>query len=262
MYKFPTIRRRAVTRASVLLSLFVVGVLCLGARCIERTHTYVDADGYTHITGQMANDTDVQATKMMLQGTLFDANGNVVAQKTSPTCPPDSQPHSEIAFDIRFDNPNLPPWTRFDVRPVSGVTLTSPLPSSNVALLLSEAGRFPNLPPIPGLGITDKDVVLIIRARNQGTAPLVGVQGCAAVYDQSGNVTYVQSDEIVEQDANGNVGTATLPTTEPEDVFMVAKNVPVGPVQIRAWLWFGKKGDSTSAYQWVSTGLIAIQTIN
>ena len=103
---------------------------------------------------------------------------------------------------------------------------------------------------------------MIFRARNQGTAPLVGVQGCAAVYDQSGNVTYVQSDEIVEQDANGNVGTATLPTTEPEDVFMVAKNVPVGPVQIRAWLWFGKKGDTTSAYQWVSTGLIAIQTIN
>ena len=32
-------------------------------------------------------------------------------------------------------------------------------------------------------------------------------------------------------------------------------------VQVRAWLWVGNKGDATSGYQFVDTGMTAIQTI-
>src|SRR5439155_3586952 len=95
-------RRPLRMRVATLLMLVVAGAMALGARCIDRTSTYVDADGYTHITGEMVNDTNVQGTKIMLVGTLFNGDA-VVAQKVSPTCPPDTQPNNQTTFDIRFD---------------------------------------------------------------------------------------------------------------------------------------------------------------
>src|SRR2546423_15231901 len=78
-------RRPLLMRAAAFVMLLVVGAMALGARCIDRTSTYVDADGYTHITGEMVNDTNVQGTKIMLVGTLFNGDA-IVAQKVSPTC--------------------------------------------------------------------------------------------------------------------------------------------------------------------------------
>src|SRR6185295_19190946 len=109
MRRITILRRPSVAKKAALLSvLCLLGALALGARCIERTSIHVDADGYTHITGEMLNETDIQGTQIMLRGTLYDDQNNVVAQKDSPTCPPDSQPNSQIIFDIRFDNPNVP----------------------------------------------------------------------------------------------------------------------------------------------------------
>lgn len=262
MSLFSKARRSRSGRLTLLAVCLVAGAAAFGARCIERTSTYVDADGYTHITGEMVNDTNIQATSIMLRGTLKDANGNVVAQKEAATCPPDTQPNGQTVFDIRFDNPGVPPWSSFEVRPISGKTLTGPLPSPKVVTLLASAARFTDLPPIPGLGITDKDVFLTFRVRNQGTAVITGVQGCAAVYNNAGQVTFVKAAELLELDQNGKAGTASLDPNFPVDIFMVAKDVPLGPTQVRAWLWFGNKGDATSAYQFVSTDLITIQTIS
>jgi hypothetical protein len=209
----------------------------------------------------MDNDTGIQGAAIVLRGTLLDDANNVVATKDAPTCPPDTQPQNQTAFDIRFDNPNIPPWTHFTVNAVAGRALESALPDADVVLFSSEAARFEGVPPIPGLGITDDDVFLVFSARNRSNVPLP-IQGCVAVYDQQGNVTYVFSTEIVQRAANGGIEPAVLVNTGgPSDVFMVAKDVPKGPVQIRAWLWFGAKGAPTSNYQFVTTGLITIQTI-
>lgn len=257
----PLSRVRRSKRVATVCALALAAVLALGARCIDRTHTYVDSDGYTHITGEMVNDTSVQGVQVMLRGTLFDAQGRVVAQKDAPTCPPDTQPNQQTVFDIRFDNPNVPPWTTFDVRTISGKALPAPLPSPQVVLFFADAARFVGLPPLPGVGITDKDVILAFNVRNQSAQTYDGIQGCAAVYNQAGNVTFVTSSEIVQRDASGNVGPAVLGNAGPGTVFMIAKNVPPGPIQVRAWLWFGPKGAPTSQYQFVATNLITIQTI-
>ncbi|HZP56849.1 MAG TPA: hypothetical protein VFC53_04760 [Dehalococcoidia bacterium] len=254
------LRSIARPRSAALVLLAAIGMAALGARCIERTSTYVDQDGYTHIVGQMVNDTDIQGTQIMLQGTLFDANNNIVAQKTAPTCPPDTQPHQQTTFDIRFDNPGIPAWTRYDVRPISGITLTQPLPDPHVVALLSDAARFTSPLILPGLTVTPNDVFLTFRLRNQSSNTYSGVQGCAAVFDQQGKVVFVSSSEIIEEN-NGLIGPATLHPQELVDVFMSARNVPKGPVQVRAWLWFGPKGAPTSAYQFVTTGMITIQNI-
>ncbi len=253
--------RRVRPRALSLALLLGVGAMALGARCIDRTSTHVDADGYTHITGEMVNDSDVQGTQIMLQGTLHDANDNVVAQKTAPTCPPDTQPHEHTIFDIRFDNPNVPPWTRFDVRPISGSAQASPLPNPKVVLFSSDAIRFTVPPAIPGFPITDKDVFFAFDVRNQSDNTYAGVQGCAAVYDQAGNVVFVDSAEVVQENPDKSVVPATLGPQRLTSIFWLAKDVPKGPIQVRAWLWFGPKGASTSPYQFVSTGMITIQAL-
>ncbi len=252
---------RLIRRAPLVLLLTLIATMALGARCIERTSSHVDADGYTHITGQMVNDTETQATGMMLEAKLFDAAGNVVASKTGPTCPPDSQPHQQTVFDLRFDNPNLPPWDHFAVAPVAGKALPTPLPDPQVVLFFAEAVRFTSPLVLPGLTITPDDVFFEFRVRNQTNSAYAGVQGCAAVYDQSGNVVFVDQGEILMQDASGLPVPATLGPQELTGVFWGVRNVPKGPVQVRAWLWFGPKGATTSQYQFVATQMMTIQSI-
>jgi hypothetical protein len=236
--------------------LLAAGAMALGARCIDRTSTYVDKDGYTHITGEMVNDTDIQGTQIRLRGTLYNDAGDVVATKEAPTCPPDTQPHEQTVFDIRFDNP------RFDVQPVAGKVLASPLPGAGVVVLLPEAVRFTSPYMTPDLSISTKDVFFRFRVRNQTNQTIAGVQGCAAVYDQRGDVVFVDSSEIIQVNPDGSVSPASLSPQWLGYVYMVAKDVPAGPVQVRAWLWFGPKGAPSSGYQFVSTGLITIQPVS
>lgn len=255
------LRRPSVRWRTVALSLLMLGgALALGAKCIERTSIHVDADGYTHITGEMVNETDVQGTQIMLRGTLYDAQDNVVAQKDSPTCPPDSQPQSQILFDIRFDNPSIPPYARFDVRPISGKALDAKLPDPDVVILQTDAVRFQGLLAIPGLGITDNDVLFEFGARNR-SSNVYTIQACAAVYDNQGNVIKAKQGEVLSRDSAGHIGPAQLDSSGPAGLFFIARDVPKGPVQVRAWLWFGQKGAATSAYEFVQTPFITIQTI-
>src|SRR5262249_37377550 len=116
-------------------------------------------------------------------------------------------------------------------------------------------------PGIPGFPVTDKDVLFVFDVRNQTNNTYDGVQMCAAVLDQSGNFVLVTSDELVQR-ASGGVVPAKLGPQALGSVFGIAKNVPKGPVQVRAWLWFGTKGAPTSQFQYVTTGLVTIQTIS
>jgi hypothetical protein len=245
-----------------VLLLAAVATLVLGARCIERTSVWVDADGYTHISGTMVNDTDIQGAQMVLRGTLYDAAGNVIAQKDAVPCPPDLKPHSEITYDIRFDNPGLPPHARHEVRPVSGRALEQTLPNPDVLLFLAEAIRFQNIPFVPGILPFDEDDVLFgfrVRNRTNNSYP---IQGCAAVFDNRGNAVFSMSTEVVQFDEDFNPSPAVLRPQELTFVTMIADDVPRGPVQVKAWLWFGTKGATTSQWQYVETGLITIQVEN
>lgn len=248
-------------RAAIAL-LALTAVFGLGAKCIQGTSVHVDNDGYTHITGEMVNETDIQGTQIMLRGTLYDDADNVVATKDSPTCPPDTQPHSLIMFDIRFDNPNVPPWARYDVRPISGKTLTQPLPDPDVVVLQTDAIRFEGIPNLPGLPIGDQDVLLRFGVRNRSGQTIEGVQGCAAVYDNRGAVVAAFTGELTSVDENGVPHPAIFGSEGPAVAYLIVKDVPTQPTQIRAWLWFGPKGSPTSAWQFFSTPLITIQPRN
>ena len=261
MTKIKSVLRRSLQPRMAPLLLLALGAFALGAKCIDRTSTYVDADGYTHITGEMVNDSNIQGTNIMLRGTLMDDAGNVVATKDAPTCPPDTQPHQQTAFDIRFDNPNVPPWTHFEVRPISGKALDAPLPDPKVVLFLADAIRYTAPYITPDITITPNDVFFVFRVRNQSATRYPAVQACAAVLDQSGKVVYVNTSELVSEDDAGHIQPGSLEPNQLTALFWNARNVPVGPVQVRVWLWFGEKGAPTSAYQFVATGLITIRPV-
>jgi hypothetical protein len=208
----------------------------------------------------MVNDTDIQGAQLMLRGSLYDAAGNVIATKDAPPCPPDLKPYSEIMFDIRFDNPGIPPHARYDVRPVSGLALPARKPDPDVVLFSSQAIRFENIPFAPGILPFDSNDVLFgfeIRNRTNNSYP---IQGCSAVFDNQGKIIHAQSVELVQFDEDFNVSPAVLYPQELSFVSMIADEVPRGPIQVKAWLWFGTKGSPTSQWQYVETGLITIRT--
>ncbi|HXK34466.1 MAG TPA: FxLYD domain-containing protein [Dehalococcoidia bacterium] len=259
MRRIRIFRRSSMIRLGAVGLLAALGVLGLGARCLEGVSVYVDSEGYTHITGRLVNDTGIQGAELMLRGTLYDAGGNVIATKDAAPCPPDLQPNSEISFDIRFDNPNVPPHASYSVNVISGKALPQPLPDPDVVLFSAEAIRFEGIPPIPGLPISDEDVLFAFAARNRSQNTYL-VQGCAVVLNNRGEVIAAINDEIVEIDQNGNISPARLrPSKTPVGVYMFAEDVPTGPVQVKAWLWFAPKGARTSQWQYVSTGLFTIQ---
>lgn len=247
-------------RTLALGALAALAAISMGAKCIQATDVHVDKDGYTHVTGEMVNDTNIQGTKIMLRATLYDGQGNVVATKDGPTCPPDTQPHNLSMFDIRFDNPNVPPWATYDVRPISGEAKTAPLPDPDIAVTGTEAIRFEGIPPLPGLRINNNDVLMAFGVRNRSGHVLEGVQGCAAVYDNHGNIIAANTGELTQLDANGAPEPAVFITERPQTAFFIFRDVPAGPTQVRGWLWFGPKGSPTSAYQFFSTPLITIRT--
>ncbi len=256
------IRRIRPTRLLALTILAAVGVAAMGARCIEKPYVYVDGDGYTHITGRMVNDTDIQGASIMLRGTLFDANNNVIASKDSPICPPDLKPFSEAIFDIRFDNPGIPPHARFSVQAISGTALSAPKPNPDVVLFSAEAIRLENIPFAPGILPFDSNDVLFgfeVRNRTNNSYP---IQGCSAVFDNQGNIVHAQSVELVQFDEDFGISPAVMGPQAHSFVTMIAEDVPRGPVQVRAWLWFGRQGDPTSQWQYVETNYITIVTRN
>ena len=254
--------RARLARILAIGMLGFIAVAGLGARCIEKPYAYTDAEGYTHITGRMVNDTNIQGAQLTLRGTLYDAAGNVLATKDAAPCPPDLKANSEVIFDIRFDNPGIPPWARFEARPIAGLALEAPKPDPDVVLFSSAAIRIENIPFAPGILPFDSDDVLFgfrIRNRTDNAYP---IQGCSAVFDNQGNIIHAQSVELVQFDEDYNVSPAVLYGQELTFATMIAKDVPRGPVQVKAWLWFGTKGSPTSQWQYVETGLITIVTEN
>jgi len=259
MSRTATIIRRARLLA-IVGGLAVLAVLAMGAKCVENTSVYVDDEGYTHIAGQMFNETDIQGRALMLRGTLYDANNNVIATKDAATCPPDLAPHSQVMFDIRFDNPGIPPHARYAVQAISGQAQDAQLTDPDVVVLGTDAIGFEGIPDIPGLGLSDEDVFFSFDIRNRSATTYVGAQGCAVAYDNAGNVVAANQDELIQLDQNGFPHPAVLGNQFRTSVFMSLDEVPRSAAVVRAWIWFGNKADTTSQYRYIMTPPITIQT--
>jgi hypothetical protein len=232
----------------LLAGLLALAVSATAARCVENTAVRTDSNGYTHVYGEMFNDTDVQGVDITVNARLLDAQGNVIGEKSGPICPPDLAPHGQSMFDIRLDNPNIPAPASFDVRPISGTTLAKPLPDSKVPTLKTYARR---------LGA---DVGVAFSLRNQSATPYQNVFGCAAFYDQKGKVISATESLVFEVDDKGNiVGLAVLHPDHPELVAFVAEKVPAEVVLARAWLWIAGPDFAGPHYQPIMTTPITIQ---
>jgi hypothetical protein len=168
----------------LLIGLTTFAVLAGAARCIENDSVYVDHDGYTHIVGNMTNETDVSASTVTLSGRLFDENGNVIAETTAVACPMSVQPHSQNAFDLRFPQPGLPASARYEVRPIAGTTIDHALPASHLTFAQFLAYR--------GNGTLNAAGFV----HNGGSIAYPDAMYCAAAYNADGRVVMVQSSPL------------------------------------------------------------------
>jgi hypothetical protein len=218
-------------RIAVMGLLLALGVLASAAKCIENDQMFVDTEGYTHVIGNMTNETDVSASTVTLSAKLFDANDNVIAEATGPLCPESVQPHSQNVFDLRFPNPNIAGAVRYEVRPIAGVTLPSALPDSKIFLIRFVASRVG-----PG-------VVVVGQVRNDSQATYSHTALCAAVFNNKGKVIRSLSKPITGDLTPGQalIFTGGLP------------DVPAEGVQFRLWFTSG------AATQWVSSDKVTIQ---
>lgn len=257
--RFAQIRGRRLALA-VLVS--ALAAFALGARCIENTSVFVDESGYTHIYGEMYNDTTIQGSAILLNGVLLDANGGVIAAKSTAICPPDSQPGKQSVFDIKFDQPNLPPHASYKVSAIGGKALNAPLPDPNVLVLSTDAIQLIGVPEWfpPEFPYENGDVFFRVGLRNRSQTIYTGLQGCAAAYNNAGQVIAVADDEFGYFDADGNFITpADLHFEAREDFGFYMGAVPDNAAYVRGWLWFGNPGDPTSQYQFIMSGPITLQ---
>ncbi len=210
--------------------LVVLGVAASAAKCIENDQMYVDSEGYTHVVGNMTNETDVSASTVTLSARLFDATDNVIAETTGILCPETVQPHSQNAFDLKFPNPDIANAVRYEVRPISGTTIRNPLPESHIFLIRFYAER------------VGPQVAVVGQVRNDSGQPYADMIGCTAVFDNKGKVIRVQSSPISGVLTPGHA----LIYTE------IMTDVPDEAVQFR--LWF-----SAAGVQWASSDKVTIQ---
>jgi hypothetical protein len=210
------------------IAVLLLGALAFvgsGARCIENTAVREDNLGRTHIYGEFYNDTDVQGVQIILSGKLLDAQGNVIAEAQAPTCPPDTQPHSQSMFDVEFPEAVTQAHASFEVRPIAGKVLDAPLPDPGIVVLSAQARRF-NDPPYV-LAVT-----LGFLNRSQTTYTNVAWINCTALYDQTGKVVGASTGPICWADNEG----FPLPGGRVAcSWYMIAP--PPEAVELRAWVY-------------------------
>jgi hypothetical protein len=162
-------------------------------------------------------------------------------------------------FDIRFDNPNLPPHASYKVNAIGGKVLTQPLPKPDVLVLQTDAIRLINVPYIPDFPYKDGDILFYFGIRNRSDTIYSGAQGCAAAYNNQGQIVASNSTEFFSITPDGEIIDAVWRNDARLDVYMDILNVPPQAAYVRGWLWIGVEGDATSQYQFIMTPPITIQ---
>jgi hypothetical protein len=217
--------------------LLAAPLLLVAAKCVEHTTLYRDNAGNLHIVGEIHNETDIQGTELIVGGTLYDGAGNVLATAQTPICPSELSPHTFSTFDIEFQNSSaVPQPARYDVRPISGKTLTQALPPLHVTLSSVRAKRTPI-----GVEITGS-----IRA---GQAYAGFYYGCAAFYNSAGDV--IRQLTII--------GFGTLPADVTQPIDVILPNMPTEAKTMRLWVVGPGESVLQSSYQAIMTDSITIQ---
>jgi hypothetical protein len=170
-------------RLTFCVGLMIVALTAVGARCIENSNQYTGRDGYIHVSGEMVNETDISAETVTLQATLFDSQGEIVAQATGRLCPENVQPRSHNLFDIRFESRGLLNAVRHEVRPIAGVTTDRQLPASGIQHIGFDARKFFN-------------VAVRGDVRNNSARTYDQMSVCVAFYNASGRVIHVLSAPV------------------------------------------------------------------
>lgn len=217
-----------------LLLFTVLLLFATGARCVERDTVRRDRDGNIHIYGELFNETGVQGVDIGVEGSLFDAAGELLASATAFTCPGELSPGKPVVYDIAFEaSAGLPNPASHKVNVARGAARPAPLPELTTA-------------PVVSVRLIGSLIHFKIEL-----APQPGIAGeyymCGALYDSEGNVVGVP----LPQRGIGN-------PAEGIDSLLLAEPLP-GAVSARVWvgLW-APGGLRRAASQPFVTGLIPI----
>ncbi|MBI5289866.1 MAG: hypothetical protein HY873_12915 [Chloroflexi bacterium] len=215
-------------------------LLLIAARCIDNETLYQDASGDWHIVGEMHNETDIQGAGMVLGGTLFDAEGNVLDTTQVAACPMELSPHSFIGFDLHFQYAGSRP-ARYEVRAVNGRALEQALPDSGLGLQDFEAASASDGLRIGGTVTSTRTYTGILT-------------GCVAVYDSAGRV--ITHFTLINFGLN-----SPLTAGEPQPVMFTLPTSMVEPggTAVRLWLAGDSATPLESDYAFVMTDSIPIQ---
>lgn len=221
--------------------------VALGARCVENTSVRVDSEGYTHVYGEMFNDTDIQGYHMLLRARLLAANGSVIAEQDGPLCPPDLPPHQHTVFDVRFETPNLPPAASFDVRAIAGQASDAVLADPQITLLGASTSR------------QSGDAVLRVDVKNNSGVEYFNLNACVAGYDAAGKVIAARFFPLQNKNDSGTPIPGEGLGSTADYALLRLPSPPAGVVGLRGWIWLAQDASNTSqAYRPVITELVPL----
>lgn len=246
---------RGVHRSKLLVATTVLvgaATFSLGARCIENTSVQQDADGFTHIYGEMINETDVQGSQIVVHGRLLDGASVPIAESDGVICPPTLDPHSQVVYDIRFPVPVNEAPASHDVRPIAGKALEAPLADPQVSI--DHAGAVRTSPD---------SAFMIIQLTNSHTAAHGRLKGCIAVYDAQGKVVAAGASQVVgvnlsnPEDIDFN---PTLPVNQRSAVAVALfQGVPATGTTARGWVWLeAPAAPGTTTFKYIMTDQITL----
>jgi len=226
-------------------ALATLSMLLISAKCIENDSLRRSSNGDWMIAGEIHNETDIQGTGMVLQGTLLDAAGNEIATAVTggprSLCPAELSPENLSAFYIIFPgSANLPEPAGYRVNVIAGKALSEPLPK----LALTTNGE--------ATRELDFSVTLELTYRLQQAYPDRRLAMCISFYDSSGHVI------------DGFDSTASFDLTQVgTDVTIVRPNLnraPGGATHLRYWLWLTEPFAVESDHQAIASELIPLRS--
>ncbi len=178
-------------RRLTIAFLLVAPIFLLGARCIDHESLRKGPDGDWHLYGEIHNDTNVQGTQILLQGTLYDPSGRVMAVGQTYICPGDLSPGTFSVYDIRFKDSSaiVGPFAR-KINVLSGKAVPEhlpPLPVTDVNFTTTATRAFD--------GSVNWEIVFKYSPPLTGPVSSGSMAGCVAFYDASGNVVSVEGPD-------------------------------------------------------------------
>lgn len=236
-------------RRATIAFLLLAPIFLLGARCIDHESLRKGPDGDWHLYGEIHNDTNVQGTQILLQGTLFDPSGRVVGVGQTYICPGDLSPGTFSVYDIRIKDSSaiVGPVAR-QVNVLSGKAVPEHLPPLPVTDI-----NFTTTATRAADGSVSWEIDFHYSPPTDGPVSSGPVYGCAAFYDASGNVVSVERPDTPDVGQYHISGFSELKRD-------MDPTVPADAVSFRGLFWFPSSDSAQfeSNFAPVISDLIAI----